>query len=111
MKIKVQVKGTVPLIMHRFSGGDDVDSQGTKKQSRGKKVYDPKEEAEKAAYRNSDGKLYAPCEWFKAAMVKEASNHIAKGRTTYKDFVKSGILIIENEIILPQQENKIIPTA
>ncbi len=90
MKINVKVKGTAPLIMHKF-----IPTEGTP--SRGKKVYIPSEEAEKVAYRNEEGKLVLPTNHFKAAMVKSATDFIAKGKKTYKDFIKSGLLMCEIE--------------
>jgi len=99
-KIKVKIKGISPLIMHKF-----VSSAGTS--SRGKKVYIPSEEAEKVAYRNDDGKLVLPTTHFKAAMTKAATEFTAKGKKTYKDFIKSGLMFDEIETILDQQEYKV----
>lgn len=100
VKIKVRVEGTVPLLMHKFTQADPTSA-------RGKKVYVAEDEAEKAAYRNSDGKLFAPAAWFKAAMVKSGTDYKMEGRKTYKEYVKSGVLINENEIILDQQDYEI----
>ena len=91
MKIKVKVKGTAPLIMHKF-----VPTEGTA--SRGKKVYIPEEEAEKVAYRNDKGDLVLPTTHFKASMVKSAVDFPAKGKKSYKDYIKAGLLMMETEI-------------
>jgi len=100
MKINVKVKGTAPLIMHKF-----IVAEGTS--SRGKKVYIPEDEAEKVCYRNEDGKLVLPTTHFKAAMVKSAVDFQAKGKKSYKDYIKSGLMMLENETILDQQEYEV----
>lgn len=103
VKIDVKVKGTAPLLMNKF-----VDtSQLPGKSSRGKKVYEPSEEAEKKAYRTSSGQLYLPGTHFKASMVKAGSDIKISGRKTCKDFIKSGLFILEEEIVLDQQKYEI----
>ncbi len=101
-RVKVQGAEKSALLMNRFS----VEPTTTKK-SRGKKVYIPEEEAEKKTYRTEDGKLYLPSTHFKACMVKAASDFVMKGKKTYKEYVKAGVLIEESEIILDQQEYEI----
>ena len=103
VKIDVKVKGTAPLLMNRF-----VDtSQDPGKSSRGKKVYEPADEAEKKAYRTADGKLYLPGTHFKASMVKAGADIKMTGRKTCKDFIKAGLFVVNEEIILDQQEYEI----
>lgn len=97
MKINVKIKGTAPLLLHRFAPEESVSS-------RTKKVYVPEEEAEKACYRNEHGKVFIPSTHFKGAMIKSGVDFIYKGRKTYKEYIKSGIFIEENEIILTPQE-------
>ena len=104
MKINVKVEGVSPLIMHKFI----INPEAT---SRGKKVYIPEEEAEKVAYRNEKGELVLPTTHFKAAMTKSATEFTAKGKKTYKDFIKSGLMFEETETILDQQEYEIYTCA
>jgi hypothetical protein len=101
MKIEVKIKGVSPLIMHKYVIVEDTASK------RGKKIYVPEEEAEKVAYRNSEGKLCLPTAHFKAAMVKAATDFVAKGKKTYKDFIKSGLMFDEVETVLDQQEYEV----
>lgn len=101
MEIKVKVRGVAPLLMNRFVVTTGEESK------RGKKVYDPKEEAEKKTYRTEQGKLYLPNTHFKASMVKASTDFKMTGRKTYKDYVRSGVFIKEQEIVLDQQEYKI----
>jgi len=82
-----------------------MDTEGSSK--RGKKVYVPEDEAERKTYRTEDGKLFLPSTHFKASMVKAAADFKMVGRKTYKDFVKAGVFIDEEEIVLDQQEYEI----
>ena len=101
VKIDVKVKGIAPLLMNKFS--EPV--QGESK--RGKKVYVPEEEAERKTYRTTDGKLYLPSTHFKASMVKASSDFTMTGRKKYKEYVKAGVFIETQEIVLDQQEYEI----
>lgn len=101
VKIKVGVEGLAPLLMNRFVVEKSTESK------RGKKVYEPKEEAEKKCYRNTDKKLYLPNTHFKASMVKASTDFKMSGKKSYKDYVKSGVFIEEQEIVLDQQKYEI----
>lgn len=103
VKIDVKVKGTAPLLMNKFTDT----SQDPGKSSRGKKVYEPADEAEKKAYRTAEGKLYLPGTHFKASMVKAGADIKMTGRKTCKDFIKAGLFVVDEEIILDQQEYEI----
>ena len=102
VKIKVKVKGVSPLLMNKFTydGGDEI-------LKRGKKVYIPEEEAEVKTYRTEEGKLYLPNTHFEASMVKAATDFKMTGRKTYKEYVKAGVFVEQEEIILDQQEYEI----
>jgi len=102
-KIKVSVKGIAPLLMHRFVGA----SEDTEKTSKKKKIYIPKDDAEKAAYRNQEGKLVLPSTHFKMSLVKASTDFKYEGKKTYKDFVKSGVFIDPLQIVLTPQEYQI----
>lgn len=97
-KIKVKVKGIAPLLMNKFYIPDNKESK------RGKKVYEPKGEAEKKTYRDENGNLYLPNKHFKASMVKASSDFKMSGKKTYKDYIKSGIFITPEQIILDKQD-------
>ena len=100
-KIKVKVKGVSDLLMNKFGVEEKTSS------SRAKKVYVPKEEAEKKAYRDKDGKLFLPSSHFKASMIKSATDYKMQGKKSYKEYVKAGIFITPNEIVLDQQKYEI----
>lgn len=96
--IEVTVEGTAPLLMHKFT--HEV------KSSKKKTNYDPIEEAEKGAYRNQDGQLYIPSEWFEGTLTNQAKE-FKQGKKSYKDKIKSCIMIEPSEIILNEQSYEI----
>lgn len=96
-KIKVKIRGVAPLIMNRFSIEEN-------KPSRAKKVYDPTVESEKKTYRTSGNMLYLPNAHFKASLVKASTDFKMVGKKSYKEYIKSGIFIEPEQIILDQQE-------
>lgn len=100
-KVLVSVKGIAPLLMNRFN---DVVETSSK---RGKKTYDPTEEAEKKSYRTEDKKLFLPATHFKASMVKAATDIKQAGKKTFKDFVKSAVFIAPEQIVLNEQQYEI----
>lgn len=97
VKIKVKVVGKAPLLMNRFF-------QEENNPTRKKKVYVPENEAEKRSYRDEDGKLFLPNKHFKASMVKASADFKMTGRKTYKDYVKAGVFVSPEKIILEQQD-------
>lgn len=97
MKIKVKVKGIAPLLMNKFS-------VAPKTTSRAKKVYDPKEEAERKTYRDNDGNLCLPNKHFKASMIKAATDFKMVGKKSYKEYVKAGVFITPELIVLKPQK-------
>jgi len=101
VKVNVSVKGIAPLLMNKFIGDKPTESK------RGKKVYIPEDEAERKTYRTSDGKLFLPNTHFKASMIKASTDFKMSGRKSYKDYVKAGVFIMEEEIVLEQQEYEI----
>lgn len=66
------------------------------------KKYDPKEEAEKVAYRNEKGKLFVPSTAIRAAMIN-ASSFKKIGKYAAKSIVSASVYIPEPEIVLDKQ--------
>lgn len=92
MTIEVEIEGTAPgLLMHRFPqanyGGAPSPNPGPE--------HTPEGDAEGAAYRDNEGHLCQPSEHIFQSMVKVASDFQIKGRgkKTYKDLVKGGLLL------------------
>ena len=73
-RIKVSIKGTSPLLMNQYNVQAELDRQ---KGKRINKVYDPTEEAEKAAYFSTKGKkeLIIPVGIIYAAILNASSFH------------------------------------
>jgi hypothetical protein len=89
-KISVKIKGVADLLMNKFT-------EEKNQNSRGKKVYDDKEETEKKLYRDEEG-IFAPNTWIKECLVKSAKDFKIKGRKSYSDYFKSGILVLPQKI-------------
>jgi hypothetical protein len=102
-KYEIEVTGVAPLLMHRFDVAEHSEGVSKKK----KKVYMVKEDAENSCYRNKEGKLFMPNEWFYVALVKAGTKQIYDGKKTYKDIFKSGLIVEPEEIILDQQKYEI----
>lgn len=100
---EIEVTGVAPLLQNRFI----IEDHSEGKSKRKVKVHDMKDDAEKATYRNKEGKIYLPSEWFYAGLVKAATKQIYEGKKTYKDLFKAGIVVEPDEIILDQQKYEI----
>lgn len=102
-KFKVRIRGRRPLLMH--SPQSMMEEDETK---RGEKP-DSNKEAWKALYRDLNGNICVPGYIIKASM-REASKDFkvpGKGKKTFKDFVKAGILI-DPEYIPLEGDNYVI---
>jgi hypothetical protein len=94
--IDVEITGIAPLLHNRFP----VEEHGENKSKAKKKVYDPKEEAEKCLYKDSNGDIYQPSEHIYQSMIKAAVSFQFEGKKTYKDAITSGIVINPENIPL-----------
>lgn len=92
----ITVDGSVPLLHHKFAGVG-----GSKTQI----VYDPKERTEAGLYRDSDGKIYQPSVHFEGAFIEAAKQFKWKGRKTYMDLFKAGVLVDPIEIPFENPKN------
>ncbi len=93
--IKVTIKGTAPLLQHRFP--EETGVQSVKKNSGG---GDYSEMAEQAAYKLPDGTLYQPSAHIERSMQKAATNFkiLGKRGKTYMDLIKSSCYIAPDAI-------------
>jgi hypothetical protein len=87
-KFNVTIRGTAPLLMHRFN-----DSQDTNKVKKSGKQYDKKKDAENALYKDEKGNIVHPSIHIESAMIKAATNYRipGQGKKTFKDAFKGGI--------------------
>ena len=98
----VCIQGISALLQHRFS-----DAEATQVSTRKihLKKQDPREAAEKAAYRNDAGELYIPGTSI-ARMLREAgAAHKQRGcRKSLKYVVPAAALVVEEQIVLRDAE-------
>jgi hypothetical protein len=100
----VVIEGISALLQHRFS-----DAEATEENTRRVHVkkQDPRQAAEKAAYRNEAGELYIPGTAV-ARMLREAgASHKQRGsRKSLKYVVPAAVLVVEEQIVLRDAEGK-----
>jgi hypothetical protein len=102
-EFEVEVIGIAPLLMHRFVIEEHCEGSSRRK----KKVYVAKEDAENCCYRNKEGQIYLPSEWFYASVVKAGSKQIYEGKQRYGSIFKSCLIVNPDKIILTPQEYEI----
>ena len=88
-KIDVSVKGTSPLLQHRFPEEDNPEHKSTRK----KLVHNAQDDAEKALYRSPDGIVHQPATHLEMTMVKAATAFKMESKKTFKDAFKGGVFV------------------
>lgn len=104
-KINVTIKGIAPLLQARHPSPEEeqeILARASSPKAKVKNLTD-KEAFEMHSYKNAKGKFYQPSEMVEAAMVKAAVNFKLEGKKTFKDLMKSGIIIDPEEIIHKNQ--------
>lgn len=99
--IKAKIEGVAPgLLMHRFPEMTAAQLVNNVKLA-GKGKDTPENEAESCAYRHESGYLCQPAEHIFQSMLKAATGFVIQGRgkKTYKDAVKGGLLIAPDYIL------------
>ena len=96
-RIRLKIKGTSPLLMHRYPLEEDNGKAKKKGQE-----YDPKEDAEKALYKDEKG-AYVPGVMLKACF-REAGKNFKNGKSSYKDTVLSSVFVEEQKIYLKDKK-------
>lgn len=97
--VSVKVKGTAPLMQHRYPMPELATmSKG------GKKVtgsVDYTDEWKQYFYSTSDGELYQPAAHFEGALIKAAAAFKVQGKRglTYKDLFKSAVFVTPEFIL------------
>lgn len=87
MKIKIEISGLTPLLMHKF-----VDESGEKRD----KNLTPREQAEKTAYLDENGKLYYPLRNIFSCIIeagkfhKEGKNKVTTARSS---LIPAGVMM------------------
>lgn len=96
--IDVKVKGTAPLLQHRFPMPDlETMSKGGKQHTG---AVDYTKEWKDYFYANAKGEIYQPASHIEGAMIKAAVNFkiTGKGRKTYKDLFRAAVFVTPDEI-------------
>lgn len=95
--VRVKIQGISPLLIHRFQEEAEVRS---KMKKAGKKDYGtPREQAERAAYKDDDGKIWIPSACVKGAIQSVASDYkLPSSRKSVKS-VSGGAIIPSDEKI------------
>lgn len=96
------IEGVTPLLQHRFG---DAEEMGNNTRKVHVKSQDPREEAEKAAYRNTAGELYLPGAAIARMLRETGAGHKQRGsRKSLKYVIPAAILIPDEQIILRDSE-------
>ncbi|MEM7133346.1 MAG: hypothetical protein AAF702_44020 [Chloroflexota bacterium] len=98
--VEVKVKGTAPLLQHRYPVPADLQSlgEGGHKQSG---AIDYTEEWRDYLYLTKDDDIYQPAQHFERAMIKAAAQYKITGKRgkTYKDLFSSAVFVTPDQIL------------
>ena len=97
--VDVKIKGTAPLLQHRFPVPDLATMSKGGQKSTGAKDYT--EEWRDYLYVTTDGQVYQPATHIEAAMVKAAVNFKITGKRgkTYKDLFRAAVFVTPEQIL------------
>lgn len=89
-KVSIKIRGTAPLIMHKFNGEQKQIA------NRSKKIYIPEDEAKEGLYIDKGG-IYAPSSWIEGTLINSAKD-FKKNKKSLAPYVKAGVLISQDKI-------------
>lgn len=96
--IEASIRGTTPLLQHRFTEQSEQESSTRKMVV---KRGTPREQADKVAYRNQDGTYYLPAAAISRLLREAGGNHKLKGsRKSAKYVVPAAVLVMHDTITL-----------
>jgi len=84
--IKVKLKSDGPLLMHALPQGPQEKIRDSGKE------FDPKEEVERALYKDKNGRIYFPARWIKGCL-ENAAKGVRKGRVDLRSKVIQAVSI------------------
>ena len=73
--VKVEIRGLAPLLQNRFPIEEETEEKAKGRDEK----FDPKEDAEKALFRNDEG-CYVPSAWIEAALRETDKEFKGKGK-------------------------------
>jgi len=95
-------QGVTPLLLHRFAEENEIEKATRKIHIQ---TVDPRDAAEKAAYRNEDGYLYFPGAAIARLLREAGSAHKQRGsRKSLKYVIPAAVLVTEDMVILRDAE-------
>lgn len=98
-KIKIKIRGIVPLLMNRYN--NEVRTQ--KKTD----VFDVNEEVKRACYYDEKLGYYAPSSWIEGAIREAAKSFKGKGKQTLKNMVIATVFCNQDKISLNKKYDEI----
>lgn len=94
----VRIEGVTPLLQHRFGEAAEAEAPSRKVMI---KAVDPREDAERSAYRAPDGTLFVPGAAIARLLREAGGSHKARGsRKSLKYIIPAAVLVAEDEITL-----------
>lgn len=105
-KFKIEIKGIAPLLQARHLTPTEEKKLLARESSKKAKVKDltDKEQFEMHAYRNKKGQFIQPSEMIEASMTRAATNFKMEGKKSFKDLIKSGVIVEPVEIVHKNQK-------
>lgn len=101
--IECWIKGTRPMLQHRFSDDAEEALKATTRRVK-VKIGTPREEAEKVVYRDDQGNIYMLGAWVEAMLKEVGSNHKQKGNRKSLKYIMAAAAIVNEETILLYDE-------
>ncbi len=83
--VDVTVKGIRPLLQNQFTPEDS--------RKKGAPIYDDQEEASRRLICDEAGALCQPASHFEAALIAAGANYKLRGRKSYKDAIRAGVVV------------------
>lgn len=104
----ITIKGTTALLQHRFAEQNEVEKKTRRVEI---KTEDPRDVAERAAYRLPDGQLYIPGAAISRLLREAGGGHKQRGsRKSLKYVVPSATLVLDDAIPLFSAEGEAATT-
>lgn len=100
--VQVTIQGVSPLLIHRFQETAEV---APKMKKAGKKDYGtPREQAEQAAYKDDDGRIWIPSSWVKGAIQTVASDYkLPSSRKSVKSVSGGAIIPVDEKVYFEER--------
>jgi len=99
-RVAVKIRGIAPLLHHAYK-----ETMEERQSKRTTVVLSKEEEAKNALYTDEKGKIYQPSNHIEGALIKASINFKWSGKKTFKDLMKSAVLIEPQEIYFPEAPN------